>query len=131
MSNNDIRRQLGGMPTGSYNMADMQFSVRHIEPKRAEEEPSTVPSYDLDYDGVICAKSPIQGLVEAANRFILRNGVPKIEHILRPEFDSSLLRHMMTYPTSGYRVIIVNNGKEPIKVDGVTLYPGETREFQK
>lgn len=34
---NEIRRQLGGMPTGEYRMQDMQFSVRHVEPEKLKD----------------------------------------------------------------------------------------------
>lgn len=47
-SNAEIRRNLGGMPTGHYDMSGMEFSVRTTRP--GEEEPSTVP--DL-LDGVV------------------------------------------------------------------------------
>lgn len=46
MSENDaVRRQLGGMPTGHYDMADMEFSVHRHEPKK--KEPAIVTEYDL------------------------------------------------------------------------------------
>jgi hypothetical protein len=33
----EIRRQLGNMPTGSYDMADMAFSVRKVEPEKPKQ----------------------------------------------------------------------------------------------
>lgn len=57
MTNAEHRRQMtGNMPTGEYKLADQRFTVRRIEPKPVEEEPSTVPSIlDLDgYDGAYC-----------------------------------------------------------------------------
>lgn len=52
-TSSEIRRQLGSGATGPYDMRDMQFSVREIEPPKAEEEPSTVPTIfgDDDCDG--------------------------------------------------------------------------------
>jgi hypothetical protein len=42
-TNTEIRRQLGSIPVNEYNMADMEFRIKHIEP--AESKPS-----ELDYD---------------------------------------------------------------------------------
>lgn len=53
MSDQTVKRQLGGMPTGTYDMADMQFSVREVKPPKIEEEPSTVSEYEL-WDGKSC-----------------------------------------------------------------------------
>jgi hypothetical protein len=59
MSDQSVKRQLGGMPTGQYNMADMQFSVREIKPPKPQEEPAQVTEFDLygqDYEGItVCA----------------------------------------------------------------------------
>jgi hypothetical protein len=75
MSDQSVKRQLGGMPTGEYRMADMQFSVREIKPPKPQEEPSTIPEYELwniDPGVVICAKDPqpFQELEEAVERMI-------------------------------------------------------------
>lgn len=74
MSENEaVRRQLGGMPTGHYDMADMAFSVHRHEPKK--EEPAIVTEYDLWNGSItVCAKQPFQDLEEAVERWIKREG---------------------------------------------------------
>lgn len=77
MSDNEaVRRQLGGMPTGHYDMADMQFSVREVKPEQPREEPSTVSEYELWNGSItVCAKHPFRELEEAVERWIKREGL--------------------------------------------------------
>lgn len=34
---NEIRRQIGGMPTGQYRLSDREFSVRRVEPEKPKD----------------------------------------------------------------------------------------------
>jgi len=43
MNDRNVKRQLGGLPSGKNTLADMHFSVRHIAPK-PEGESSTEES---------------------------------------------------------------------------------------
>lgn len=58
-TNAEVRRTMtGNMPSGEYDMAEQRFTVREIP--KVEEEPSTVPDYEL-YDGItICAKDAVR-----------------------------------------------------------------------
>ena len=70
MKNDELRKSLRRLPTGRYNMADMQFSIREIKPKQPQEEQATASEYDLLDGIVVCAKEPFQDLEEAVERLI-------------------------------------------------------------
>jgi len=73
MRNDELRKSLRRLPTGRYNMADMEFSIREIKPEPPQEEPLTFSEYDL-LDGVImCAKEPFQDMEEAVEWLIGMN----------------------------------------------------------
>lgn len=70
MSNSEIRKQLGGMPTGSNKLAGKEFRVIHRKPAK--------PGIDL-LEGftlfVPPPKAPFQDLEEAVERWIKREGL--------------------------------------------------------
>jgi len=66
MSNSDIRKQLGGMPTGSNKLAGKEFRVIHHKPAK--------PAIDLLEGFTLFAKAPFQELDEAVERWIKREG---------------------------------------------------------
>ena len=69
MSNSDIRKQLGGMPTGENKLAGKTFRVIHHKAPKRE-------GWDLLEGFTLFAKAPFQELGEAVERMI-RLGVLK------------------------------------------------------
>lgn len=43
---NEIRRQIGNMPTGQYRLSGQEFSVRRVEPKPADLPP-------IEWQGIV------------------------------------------------------------------------------
>lgn len=51
---NEIRRQLGNMPTGQYRLSGQEFSVRRVEPK-----PPELPV--IEWQGIVIYLDPAIG----------------------------------------------------------------------
>lgn len=74
MSNDQIRQQISGMPTGPYRLAGQEFTVTHHKPETPFPPIDLLEGFELFM--APAPKAPFQDLKDAVNRMI-RLGILK------------------------------------------------------